>query len=197
MIPPRYPDAERAERVRKLLALEISRIVEDLDARRDFLIDMWSLHRKREPFLETVFSRWDTLGFPMLAELTTEEVAVVDAFYREIDEFRLYISFTQDMPTTLADRYDWICQRITAYGELATEALGGVPDRPLVEFSDESDPEAALLEFPAERVRPTATAPDPEPPGAEPPAADDGDPQEPAGDDGPDDPGPRVPADAD
>lgn len=111
MIPPRHPESERAERVRKLLALEISRIVEDLDVRRDFLLDVWSVHRKREPFLDAVYSRWTTLGFPLLAELRTDEVAVVDAFYRELDEFRLYISYTQDMPTTLGDRYDWILQR--------------------------------------------------------------------------------------
>lgn len=153
MIPPRYPDTERASRIRKLLALEISRIVEDLDVRRDFLLEMWSVHRKREPFLDTLFSRWTTLGFPLLAELETEEITVVDTFYRELEELRLYFSFTQDMPTTMGDRYDWMLTRLQAYGELALEALGGAPERPLVEFEDAAEDEAArLLEFPAERI---------------------------------------------
>lgn len=157
MIPPRYPETGRAERLRKLLALEISRIVEDLDVRRDFLLDVWSVHRKREPFLETVHSRWTTVGFPLMAELGTEEVAIVDTFYRELDEFRLYISFTQDMPTTLGERYDWFLERLTAYGHLAIEALGGAPDRPMVDFEDRAENEAAsLLEFPHERIRDVA-----------------------------------------
>lgn len=153
MIPPHVPEGQRAERIRKLLALEISRIVEDLDVRRDFLIQMWSAHRKREPFLDTVHSRWNTLDFPMLAELETDEVVVVEAFYRELDEFRLYVSFTQDMPTTLGDRYDEMTRRLAAYGELALERLGGAPERPMVEFDEDREEQAALLlEFPTPRT---------------------------------------------
>jgi len=162
MIPPHIPEGQRAERIRKLIALEISRIVEDLEARRDFLLQVWSAHRKREPFLETVFSRWSTLDFPMLAELETDEVAIVEAFYRELDDFRLYIGFTQDMPTTLGDRYDELIQRLTAYGELALERLGGAPERPLVEFEDETEQRtAALLEFPIQRIADPSRVADP------------------------------------
>lgn len=153
MIPPHVPTGQRAERIRKLLALEISRIVEDLDVRRDFLLQMWSAHRKREPFLDTIHSRWNTLDFPMLSELEPEEVVVVESFYRELDEFRLYISFTQDMPTTLGDRYDEMLLRVAAYGDLALECLGGAPERPVVEFdNDEEERVAALLEFPIRRA---------------------------------------------
>lgn len=173
MIPPHVPDGRRAERIRKLLALEISRIVEDLDMRRDFLIQMWSAHRKREPFLDTVHSRWNTLDFPMLAELETDEVVVVETFYRELEDFRLYMSFTQDMPTTLGDRYDEITQRLAAYGELALERLGGAPERPMVEFEEEGEEQAALLlEFPILRAADPAPAP-------EPAADDDGEPPPP------------------
>lgn len=138
MIPPRYPDEDRPSRIRKLLALEISRIVEDLEVRRDFLMEVWSRHRKREPFLDAVYSRWTTMGFPMLAELSTEEVVIVDSFYREVDEFRLYMSFTQDMPTTLGDRYDALLNRLMAVGARAVDALGGAPERPLVDIEEET-----------------------------------------------------------
>lgn len=152
MIPPHVDDATRARRLRTLIALEVARIVEDLDVRKEFLVAMWSSHRDRAPFLETVFSRWHTLGFHDLACLDIEEVVVIDTFFRELEEFRLYIRFTQDMPTMLSSRYDWMVRRLEAYGRLAVEALGGAPERPLVEFEDE-DPEVPLLQF---------TVPDPD-----------------------------------
>lgn len=152
MIPPHVDDATRAKRLRTLIALEIARIVEDLDVRKEFLIAMWSSHRDRAPFLETVFSRWNTLGFNDLACLELSEVVVVDSFFRELEEFRLYIRFTQDMPTMLSSRYDWMLRRLEGYGRLALESLGGAPERPLVEFDDQ-DPEVPLLKY---------TVPDPD-----------------------------------
>ncbi len=119
----------RAERLRRLLALEIARIVDDLELRRDFLIKMWSRHRDRQPFLDTVFNRWKTVGFPDLSELEPDEVAACDAFFRKVDEFRLYFAYTQDMPTTLGDRYDFMVARLRAWGEQALDALGGAPER--------------------------------------------------------------------
>jgi len=146
MIPPRVDELQRIARLRQLIALEVARIVEDLQVRREFLVQMWSLHRDRGPFLDSVFSRWRTIGFDDLTSLSVDEVVAVEAFYRELDEFRLYISFTQDMPTMLSSRYDWICERLEAYGDLAVEALGGAPKRPMIEFADE-DPDQSLLKF--------------------------------------------------
>ena len=140
-------DVIRADRLRQLLALEISRIVSDFEIRKDFLAFVWSAHRDRRPFLDTVFSRWTTVGFPDLALLTTEEVAAVDTFFSEVEDFRLYISYTNDMPVALADHYDWMAKRMRAYGENAIDLLGGEPERPDLVIS--GDPEGALLEFPA------------------------------------------------
>jgi hypothetical protein len=142
--------------------LEISRIVEDLEVRKEFLVQMWSMHRDRGPFLDTVSSRWNTLTFSDLAWLESEEVLVVETFYRELEEFRLYIRFTQDMPNMLSSRYEWMHRRLEAYGRMALERLGGAPARPLVEFEEE-DPEVPLLQYtaPAPEAVPEATgAPD-------------------------------------
>jgi len=149
------PDGIRSDRLRQLLALEIARIVSDFELRKDFLKHVWSAHRDRRPFLDTVFSRWTTVGFPDLALLTTEEVAAVDTFFTEVEDFRLYISYTNDMPQALGDHYDWIGKRMRVYGENAIELLGGEPERPDLDIPD--DPEGALLEFPTERnVEPNA-----------------------------------------
>ena len=137
---------ERLARLRGLVALEIARIVDDLELRRDFLLRMWSKFRDRQPFLDTLFNRWHTVGFPDLAELRTDEVVACDAFFRKVDEVRLYLAYTQDMPTTLAERLDSASGRLRELGEVALEALGGAPDRP--EVLDASTREGFLLAFP-------------------------------------------------
>lgn len=137
MIPPVYDESDLPERLRRLLAMEIDRIVEDLEFRRDFLMDTWSRHRDRGPFLDTVFSRWRTIAMTDLALIDSSTMVACEAFYRELDDLRLYFQFTQDMPATMSERYDEGLKRVAAYGALAIELLGGAPERPLVEFEDE------------------------------------------------------------
>lgn len=138
--PPHLDDQEKAERVAYNLALEIARIVDDLEMRKTFLLDMWGRHRDRGPFLDTIASRYMTLGFPELALLPTEAVAKVDEFYRELEEFRFYCRFTEDMPTSLEEAYAWQLHRLAAYAEQAVDALGGTPERPLLDLPDEVPP---------------------------------------------------------
>lgn len=130
---------DRAEKLAKLLALEISRIIEDLELRREVLIELWGRTRDRGMFIDTVFSRWATLGFPDLLALETEQVTAVDTFYRELHELRFYFRFTEDMPAHMLDTYDLALRRLGAYGELALEALGGAPERPFIEFPEDED----------------------------------------------------------
>jgi hypothetical protein len=141
--PPYLTDAERAERVAYGLALEIARIVDDLELRQVFLVEMWGRHRDRGPFLDTLHTRYATLGFPELALLPPDALAKVDEFYRELEEFRLYVRFTEDMPTSLADAYRWQLNRLSAYAEQAVDALGGTPERPLLDIPDPVDTEPA------------------------------------------------------
>ena len=132
-------DAERVERLRKVLALEVDRIVEDLEFRREVLLELWGKHRDRGMFLDTVYTRWTSLGFPDLLDLETSEVALLDTFYRELQELSFYFRFTEDMPVTMSVTYDMGLNRLKAYGELALEALGGPPERPLIEFPEDED----------------------------------------------------------
>jgi hypothetical protein len=129
-------DGERAERVALLIAMEIARIVDDLELRQAFLLDVWGRHRDRGPFLDTVASRWSTLGFPELVLLPADALAKVEEFYRELEEFRLYLRYTEDMPTTMSESYSGQLRRLNGYAEQAVEALGGTPERPLLDFPD-------------------------------------------------------------
>ncbi|MCB9741158.1 MAG: hypothetical protein H6740_00860 [Alphaproteobacteria bacterium] len=113
----------KPDRLRHLLAMEISRVVDDLQRRRELLIMVWGSQRARAPFLDTCYSRWRSLGFPELALLDTAQLDAVDAFYRELDELRLYLAHTEDMPATLRGRYDGALSRLERASELALDAL--------------------------------------------------------------------------
>lgn len=144
MIPPVYDESEFPERLRRLLALEIARIVEDLEAREAFLVEVWSRHRDRGPFIDTLHTRWRTLSLPDMATLDGDILVALESFHRELDDLTLYFRYTQDMPTTLADTYRDGLRRLAAYAAIALDALGGVPPRPMVEFDDEVDDEAEV-----------------------------------------------------
>jgi len=127
MIPTEATPDERASRFRRLLAMEIDRIVEDLAARRPLLLEVWGRHRDRGPFLDTLFSRWSTVGFAELTSLEPDVASAIDAFYREVANFRLYVSYTQDMPSTLSDRLETTLLRLREVSRPALAALGGLP----------------------------------------------------------------------
>lgn len=146
MIPPVYDESEFPERLRRLLALEVERIIEDLEAREVLLLEVWSRHRDRGPFLDTLHTRWRSLSLPDMATLEGDQLVALESFYRELDDLTMYFRFTQDMPTTLSDVYADGLRRLRAYGDIALDALGGAPPRPLVSFDDEVDDEAVVAE---------------------------------------------------
>jgi len=117
----------KPDRVRPLLVLEIRRLVQDLEARRDLLVMVWGKHRARAPFLETSFTRWKTLSFADLAVLDPAEIGPLDAFYREISNLRLYLAWTEDMPRQLSVVYDQSLVRLRPLAEQALTALGEPP----------------------------------------------------------------------
>ena len=120
----------KGRRLRALLSVEIRRVVEDLLRRRDLLLHVWSKHRVRAPFLETTFSRYRSLPMTDLLALDTGEMRAVEAFYREIDDLRFYLSYTEDMPQSLATILDSSLARLVPLATRALASLGqdGVED---------------------------------------------------------------------
>lgn len=124
-------EAGLEQRLRRLLALEVVRIVEDLLSRREVLLTVWSRHRARQPFLDAMFSRWRTVEVRHLLWLTEAEIVAVEDFHRELDQLRTYAAYTEDMPMTVAERFDAALPRLAALGDRAVDALGGAPERPV------------------------------------------------------------------
>lgn len=128
-VTPAWEPADRLRGLRRELAGDVDRIVEDLEFRREFLREIWSVSRDRGAFLDTVTTRWRDLGADDLLEFPTEDVAAVDRFYRTLDDFSLYLRFTDDMPATLLGRYDRALDRLKELGQEVIERLGGAPVR--------------------------------------------------------------------
>jgi hypothetical protein len=124
---------ERDERLRALLGLEIERIMSDLLRRRDLLLRYWARGRVRTPFLDTTFHRYRTLPAGDLLLLDIPTARAVDAFYRELDELRLYLGHTDDMPTALGRVLDNVVARLIPLASASLlklgHALGGADSR--------------------------------------------------------------------
>ncbi len=133
------PTPQRISNLRRLIALEVARIVDDLETRERFLVHIWSKHRDRRPFLDTLFNRWRTIDMALLSHLELDEVYPVESFFRELDDFRMYISYTEDMPTTLTDRYSVALEVLREFAEEALDALGGAPVRVDVVEADQGE----------------------------------------------------------
>lgn len=113
-----------AARLRLLLGLEIRRIVVGLESRRELLASLWGRSRAREPMLQTIHSRWAGVQMHHLLILEPEEIVALEAFYGLLDEVRIYVSFTDDMPTTMLDEMDSYREQLRELGEEAVRCLG-------------------------------------------------------------------------
>lgn len=127
-MPARTP--ARVRRLKLLLALEITRIVRDLEERTEFLATVWSRHRTRQAFADTVYSRWRTLTMTDLVGLDEATLTAVETFYDELESLRVYLAYTEDMPTTLEEVYATRLRRLRLRSLPALDALGGAPERP-------------------------------------------------------------------
>ena len=144
VIEPFYSDEAKPEHIMQVYVDETARIIDDLDVRREVLRDIWSLHRDRGPFIDSVAETWKTMPANDLLLLDSEVLILVQAFYRSLSEFRLYVAYTQDMPTTLIERYDRTVERLRVIADALVEATGLQPANPVLDHMN-ADPE--VLKF--------------------------------------------------
>jgi hypothetical protein len=103
-------DQERLERLAHLLAREIDRVVFDLEFRRDLLLKLWSKERIRVPLLRAMSARYYEADLDMLVLFPPDAAQMLDDFYRTLDTFIFYVSYTEDMPNTMSQRFDVLLQ---------------------------------------------------------------------------------------
>lgn len=116
-------DQERAERLALIVALEVRRMLEDVLFRKGLLVEVWSKMRARKPLLNTLRSRYDEIPATDLMLLPADVILEVERFYRVVDEFRLYLESTEDMPGTLENYYVNYSSQMEQVGLSALAAL--------------------------------------------------------------------------
>jgi hypothetical protein len=122
-------DKERLKRLSSLLKQEIERIIFDLDFRRELLLKLWSKERLREPLLRVLGSRFFDLDFHDLILLPKELSKSLDGFYRELDTFIFYVSYTEDMPHTMKINFDTFVKSLKLRSIGMIEELSEICDK--------------------------------------------------------------------
>lgn len=126
--------------VPRLLAMEITRILRDLERRHEVLVRAWGLHRERWPFLDAAHARWKTLRQPQLDQLTALQAVEVDGFYAAHERMTQYVRTTVDMPLHLDETLEVYLNLLKEQGARALAALDQeLPDpRPANDRDDAS-----------------------------------------------------------
>ena len=99
-------DEEKLRRLVALLKNEIERITFDVEFRKDILFKLWSKERVREPLIKVLHTRFFELGFENLILLPRKLEQKTEAFYRSLDDFIFYVTYTEDMPVTMKTRFE-------------------------------------------------------------------------------------------
>ncbi len=112
--------------VARVLAWEVARVVRQLAERKRWLVRVWSRHRARQPILDTIFVRWGTATVAELAALPPHVLDALEAFHAALEDLRLYVQFTEDMPLALEEELDRRLAELEAHAEVALDALNVV-----------------------------------------------------------------------
>jgi hypothetical protein len=94
-------DQEKTLRLAGLIYNELDRIITDLELRKDLLFKLWTKERDRVPLIKTLHSRYYDIGLDYLVLFPNKLARQIDEFYRELEDFIFYVSYTEDMPQTL------------------------------------------------------------------------------------------------
>lgn len=156
----RTREEARLSRLALMLSLEVRRLLEDITLRRGLLLDVWSKMRARAPLVKLLRTRWEEVPTADLLLLPEPALLALDRFYRGVDEFRLYVETTQDMPRALQAVYaNYAAQLEVAgiaacnllddlHGEVMAPEGARLKGGELLEGAPGSFADDALLEFP-------------------------------------------------
>jgi len=118
-----HTQQEQLERLAGLVLHEIDRILFDLEFRRDMLFKLWSKNRTRAPLLQTLRSHYYALSFDQLRLFPAPLARQLDTFYRLLDAFIFYVSYTEDMPQSLQQKFSSFLQELKGRATPVMDAL--------------------------------------------------------------------------
>lgn len=99
------PGVDRWERdtarVRHLLSQDATEVMKRLQAKQDEAVGLFSRLRTREGMIELCKSLYTGITFGELVRLEPAEQQAVQAFHHVLHELRWYVTYTEDMPSTV------------------------------------------------------------------------------------------------
>jgi hypothetical protein len=97
----RVQEDPRGASIRHLLLIVAERLLERLTLRAEDMVALFSRRRERAPMLTVVESLFETATFEDLASLKPAEQRSAFEFHTLLREFRWYLEYTEDMPSTV------------------------------------------------------------------------------------------------
>lgn len=114
-------------RVRHLLSLDADAVMRKLIGKQDEAVGLFSRLRTREGMVELCRSLFTSVTFNELVRLEPGEQLAVQAFHALLHELRWYVTYTEDMPSTVKATVTLYVTRLTEL-HLALNAVIGPPD---------------------------------------------------------------------
>ncbi|HEY1087281.1 MAG TPA: hypothetical protein VGE37_06280 [Archangium sp.] len=99
------PGVDRWERdtarVRHLLSQDAAEVMRKLQSKQDEAVGLFSRLRTREGMIDLCKSLYTSVTFSELVRLEPEEQQAVHAFHHVLHDLRWYVTYTEDMPSTV------------------------------------------------------------------------------------------------
>jgi len=116
-------EAETAK-VRHLLSLDADQVMRRIEAKQDEAVGLFSRLRTREGMIDLCRSVFTTVTFSDLARLTPKEQRAVHDFHDLLHQLRWYVSYTEDMPSTVKTTVSQYVRRLDELHHLLNAAIG-------------------------------------------------------------------------
>lgn len=122
------PGADRWERdtarVRHLLSLDADAVMKRLASKQDEAVGLFSRLRTREGLIDLCRSGFTSITFSELVRLEPPEQQAVQAFHHVLHELRWYVSYTEDMPSTVKSTVTLFVTRLDDLHRALNTAIG-------------------------------------------------------------------------
>jgi hypothetical protein len=140
-------DQEKLDRLAVLIAREVDRIVFDLEFRKEVLFKLWSKERIRAPLLRVLDSRYYEIKAELLILFPPDLFRLLDDFYRTLEDFIFYSSYTEDMPQNLAQKFDAFVEELKLVAQPLMDKLKEVVPESAIELAAFEPPMPDLSEL--------------------------------------------------
>lgn len=99
-------------KVRHLLSLDATTIIRRIETKHEEAVGLFSRLRTREALIDLCRTTFNTVTFSELARLSPGEQKMIHAFHDVLHQLRWYVSYTEDMPSTVRSTVTQFARRL-------------------------------------------------------------------------------------